>query len=110
VPPKENPVTLAEVVSGIGEVLVRMDASRKSFCAYRAGVKEYGVPQLLKLLYADLNRRRKHYGAARLRSPSMLAGHSMLPALTKKKSGDSMTPGYWGAGEVEMMVARLCCE
>ncbi|MGD1212262.1 MAG: hypothetical protein ABR973_13010 [Candidatus Acidiferrales bacterium] len=66
-------MTLAEVVSDIAEALVRIDASGKSFRAYKAGVGPYGEPQLVKLLCADLNSRGKYHGAAcTRRSPDLL--------------------------------------
>ena len=64
---------LGEVVTGIADALVSIDASRVPHRTFHPGVGPYGEPQLVKLIAAFLNGRPKYDGkACTRRTPDLL--------------------------------------
>lgn len=64
---------LAEVIDDITSGIVAVDASQKSFRAFKPGVGPYGEPQLVRLIAGQLNQLSNYHGTARTkRYPDLL--------------------------------------
>jgi hypothetical protein len=66
-------MTLEELVSDIGDAIVRIDKDGGRFRTFRPGVGPYGEPQLVKLIAAHLKQVPKYGAALRtMRTPDLL--------------------------------------
>jgi len=69
----EGRMTLEELVSDIGDAIVRIDKSTERFRTFQPGVGPYGEPQLVKLVAAHLKQIPKYGALLRtMRTPDLL--------------------------------------